>query len=484
MIDLTGVYAAREDNASIYLTTKSTWVMWYAEIAGTGADGHRAARTAHVFFGSRSGDNDIRGNWINVPKGETRSSGRLALTRPPTSFGFPKLKIVSRTSPFLAEELGNGNVADKLDGAPMPAGFAANPGSEDDDLTGTWVSDSGTWCYVRQQLGDVVWFAEKGNAGGVTEWAYAFFGRRHPSEVSGRWASLPKGRTDLGDGNARLRIENAWTLRRTLVHGDLPDEIWHRVDSFRVDVVIDKLRVRKHNDTGITQYGSYPDEPLIWLGLFKQDGEGINLAGSRRGNHATLVMRPNQPNRMLVRWTDYRPGTGLFLRGFASKADVPESLGSFTTLLTTVRGIPPESDIARLASQLGVIAVAWDRDDSSDRAMRKAYRAFVRHFKDALDHRVRNLFSWLVPGGEAPLSPEAAADAAGALAESALVDEDSSLTNSSDYIDSGTVVATMRDFRGGAEKPIHITLRDPTAHYEVTGWMSPAFRGGLDPRRL
>lgn len=69
--DLSGTWQGN-DGGTYYLTQRDNNLYWYAEHSST----HPV--WAHVFDGRIHGDN-IRGNWVDVPKGKTRGQGKLEL---------------------------------------------------------------------------------------------------------------------------------------------------------------------------------------------------------------------------------------------------------------------------------------------------------------------------------------------------------------------------------------------------------------------
>jgi hypothetical protein len=472
----TGSYILPEDDALLYLNDTGSTVFWFAEAPEESPGGHPSVRAASVFRGHRAGAT-VSGRWLDVPKGGTRTTGEVTLERVATTFGFPPLAVTSAASPFRSRTL-QPSGRPGIDGSFVPAGFA---GTAPSDLTGTWISDAGTSCYVRQAGNDVFWFGEKAGSDGVVDFAYVFAGLRHRDQLLGEWCDVPKGPA-LGHGNVRLKIDNDFTMRVTDFTGDPPDRAFYRVESFWVDVVINGINiVTSEDDIGA-------DEPLIWFGFFRQDGASMNLAGPSTDNRATLVMRPDAVNEVLVRATGFRLSGGAGSgpdpdAGFFGKGTVPASLGTFKTVLKTVRGVPPGSDVARLATQIGFAVAAWDQDYSTTASTRRAFRAFESRLRASLDDRAQRLFAWAVPGASLPLSPAAAADAAGQAADDALLDYDAWSTDSHDYLDADARFWTFRDFRGAAIQPIHVELRGDGAFYELTGSVTPEFRA-LDPASL
>lgn len=351
-------------------------LVWYAE--------HRALTFGHVFFGTveegtgtgpeftiprpdgphticppRPGGREDRivGRLIDVPKGSSCNFGRTMFqTDTDYSDGtcdwvVHKLLRVGRRDlgcsawhsfPTLRDLLG-------VSGVPVAPGYQ---GFGRENLTGRWLGDDGGTYYIRHVTADgtIAWFAEHPTArpflgstiSSGAGWAHVFSGEIRGSRVSGMWIDVPKGASDR---NGRLSLEIAGADHMRIL--DSPDFMARnlfRVRSLNINIDVSTIDMLVPEDAG-------GDEPRLRVLFTKADGDTISPT-DRAAARTTIVARdsgsehwgadlgadPSRPRRLFV----------------------PSSIGSFTSTVTELKGIPGDQE-----PWVGVALSLWDEDHTS-----------------------------------------------------------------------------------------------------------------------
>ena len=99
-----------------------------------------------------------------------------------------------------------------------------------EDLTGTWTSESQGTYYVRQ-VGTTVWWLGRSQDGG-TSYTNVFNGVRSGDQITGMWADVPAGRT-TGSGSLTLAITTTGgnvEIRKVEETGGFGETIWKKRD--------------------------------------------------------------------------------------------------------------------------------------------------------------------------------------------------------------------------------------------------------------
>ena len=317
-------------------------------------------RFANVFMGERRG-NEITGDWFDVPKGNTRSQGRLRL----------RIADEDRTITRIERSGGFGGSSWRSSRSSRESSRFHNPGFQSesaDDLTGTWMGNDGGVYYVRQVGNKIVWFGEKGRL-----WSNVYVGTLEGENIQGNWADVPKGCTS-GSGTLTLRRTNHYTLDRTAATGGFGGTQWHRVHCVGVDVSLEQLFIHSTEDE------LDGDEPYLWTIYFKIDGDTVSLTDLR--NASATVISNSRSHGNLTPQKNLSSGTIL---------PIPENVGRFSTVLKTIRPIDPLSSLARENTKFGFIVIAWEEDGLSDAAIEAGRRAFVSTLQRELDNSIRRL---------------------------------------------------------------------------------------------
>lgn len=352
-----GIYYVREVGDRVY---------WFGESLTTpGALGRESdARVfANVFAGRRDG-NDVTGEWFDVPKGRAHSAGTLRLR---ASASDTRLERVAGDGGFAATSWRADASASRM----RAASVFHNPGFQStstQDLSGAWLGDDGGIYYVRQRGNQIAWFGERG-----ATWSNVFSGTLEGDRIRGHWADVPKAGAG-GAGDLTLARTNHYQLRRESGTGGFGGTAWTRVQCKGINAEL--LRLTLHSKADLLD----GDEPYLWTVWFKIDGDRFAITDVRHaaatvvstsGSHGDLGPRKNLPAGTVI--------------------NVPPNVGRFGTVLKTVRGLDPLSDIARRSTVFGVIVLAWEEDGLTDAAMEAGRRAFVSTLQSELDTAVRHL---------------------------------------------------------------------------------------------
>ena len=97
-----------------------------------------------------------------------------------------------------------------------------------EDLTGTWTSETSGTYYVRQ-VGTTVWWVGQSQDGG-NSYTNVFNGSRNGDQITGFWADVPAGR-NTGSGSLTLSISRTSThfeLRKVRETGGFGESIWKK----------------------------------------------------------------------------------------------------------------------------------------------------------------------------------------------------------------------------------------------------------------
>ncbi|BBO84610.1 hypothetical protein DSCO28_51760 [Desulfosarcina ovata subsp. sediminis] len=97
------------------------------------------------------------------------------------------------------------------------------------DLTGRWTCNDGGTYYLREQAGQIYWYAEA--KGTPPAWATVFSGRMVDGAIEGHWINVPKGRA-TGSGELKLVVEkDGQRLRAVERSSGFKGSRWTRLDS-------------------------------------------------------------------------------------------------------------------------------------------------------------------------------------------------------------------------------------------------------------
>jgi hypothetical protein len=93
------------------------------------------------------------------------------------------------------------------------------------DLSGRWSGNDGGRYFMRQVGSDLWWYGMSGDGG--ASWTNVFQGRLEGSQVRGRWADVPHGRT-MNQGELNLQVVSPNQLRATQRTGGFGGSEWTR----------------------------------------------------------------------------------------------------------------------------------------------------------------------------------------------------------------------------------------------------------------
>jgi hypothetical protein len=338
------MYYVRELNNAVY---------WFGERA----DG----QFANVFWGRRSGD-QVRGTWVDVPKGFARGRGELTLV---VGEDDASLSRTSEQGGFGGGQwlrLSGGRYPLRASATFRPAGFEARGASI---IEGTWMCDDGGTYYVRQYDDVVVWFGER------PVFSNVFIGQREGDRITGTWADVPKAATQ-GSGRLELTVDRAGTLLAADQTGGFGGTRWSRVQSIRVDVDLDSLILHRTQDSG-------GDEPFLWTVFIKVDGDTFDLADF--GRAGASVVSTSRSHGNISRRENIRASSRRSL-------PIPGEVGQYATTLKTLRGLDPYSQQVRRGTKFAVLVVALEEDGTSDGAIERGRAAMLRTLREELDSAV------------------------------------------------------------------------------------------------
>ncbi|MGG7056075.1 endonuclease/exonuclease/phosphatase family protein [Nitrosomonas sp. ANs5] len=212
-----------DDRGTYFVREFGNRVFWFGERPET----PNAGSFANCFFGKREG-NRLIGDWFDIPKGRTRSSGVLRITVGTDD------NSMSRTNEFPESGGFGGRNWQVTTYRPESEAFvpAYFEGSGIADLTGVWMGDDGGIYYIRHQGNDLVWFGEL--SGQFSNVFRCTIPSGLPDNIiirnsfSGLWTDVPKGRTG-GNGTLVFQIRDAFTLLRLSVTGGFGGTRWDRL---------------------------------------------------------------------------------------------------------------------------------------------------------------------------------------------------------------------------------------------------------------
>jgi len=114
------------------------------------------------------------------------------------------------------------------------------------DLSGTWIGDDGGRYYLRQVDSNIYWYGEREVSNPA--WANVFYGKLSGDRIEGRWADVPKGRTNSA-GKLRLKIKhNGNILVATEKSGGFGGNQWTRDGYSSPRTQPPKKHVTKHRN--------------------------------------------------------------------------------------------------------------------------------------------------------------------------------------------------------------------------------------------
>ncbi|MDS0475056.1 hypothetical protein [Natrinema sp. 1APR25-10V2] len=243
--DKAGLYYIREVDS---LVAGDPLVLWFGEAAQREVDGIdcKVPQFANVFRGRKEGS-EIKGRWINVPKGVSANRAGETNTFEIRPRGRESMKLQRTAGPGLNDVLTSlpitecdGDTCEKEFGLRNSnaygeelAAFEAWHSGARHGVTGLWESDDSGTYYIRElpHDGTVVWFGERTN--NPERFSHVFWGERTGNTIEGVWADVPKAdREPSSAGTLTVKIADG-NLRRTNQSGGFRGRRWWRTQRLK-----------------------------------------------------------------------------------------------------------------------------------------------------------------------------------------------------------------------------------------------------------
>lgn len=387
MAIISGTYQAPFDRSAVYVTRSGTRLLAYAETPGTAIGGTTTRTvTQAILFAGRATGSGFSGSWAHLPKGAARSGGGFVVRSAARSGMFPGIAISFLGQPPMRStewRPGGAPAASRVDAAIQPGHFTALNMSS--DLTGTWISEDGSYAYLRQLGTDVFWYAERAKPDGSPLTSFALHGKRAGTEFAAVSMTLPeRAGLPLASQDVRIRIESPWELRVATRSG--AQSTWWRVEGLWIDAGIGQVMLARDNDTKKAK-----EAPMFWSVSLKADGATQTPPGhpSARASIA-LAHKPRRVTELpAVTHEIWEESQGFqitfFPFGVAFKdnydgktADLTPSMGRHKTVLLTLPGLNPRSGAARRRAQFAILFVALEHDSTAWNTLDTARRIWLR----------------------------------------------------------------------------------------------------------